>query len=153
MRKYFDCPDCGKRTWVSDDTMFTGITRETCVDCWDPPKGPRHCECGSFAQAGSKYCWRCERIHKLESEVKDLRSELHQTLTEKTTCQTHNRELKSQVNDLSSKVKAYQSKKEHPFKVRVFEWNGTMTEARLKELMECTQPVRSIIKLEYDHRG
>lgn len=154
MREYFNCPDCGKRTWKNTNGLFT--ERDHCVDCWKKflaAKGIHHCtECGAFAQSGSVLCKRCERIQCLETDLRDLRSEIYDVRTERTTCQTHNRELKSQVLDLDKKVKGFQKKHDYPFSLKVHEYDGACTKEYLEDVLKAAQIVPHVFKVEYERR-
>ena len=83
--------------------LFTD--RDKCIACWnkDPPSGVHHCiECGSFAIAGSNYCWKCQRLKDLETTVNQLQNDLQNELAAKTVCQTKNVELVKKVNVLEA---------------------------------------------------
>lgn len=155
MREYYSCERCGKRTWRNTSGLFTD-REDLCVKCWDEdqvPDGIHHCsDCGSFAQAGSRRCWRCDRLKDMSKRVDELKGQVQEERMEKTVCQSKNISLKDQVYSLSRKVTTLQGLKDQPYNLSIKGWSGTCGEGYLKTVLKAAEIAPHVIVVEYSRR-
>ena len=105
-------------------------------------KEPIHCDCGQFGSPSlGGHCQRCYDLAELRRE----NSELGQ-------CRVENKRLIGENSSLSSKNRALQSKRNHPIRIRVKEWNGTCDVKYLDKLLTAIGPVGDTVIVAWERR-